>query len=477
MASTASGPPPDAQPAPAPTPEQAARTMGSRRYVVLLIIVAIVGVIVSFATWGFLELIHQITQELYTHLPNAVGYTHGPPVWWPLPILAIAGLIVAFAIVRLPGKGGHIPAMGLSVGKATTPVELPGVVLAGLAGIGAGIVLGPEAPLMAIGPGLAVMAIMLVRRDSPPSVVQIVAASGAFAAISFLFVNPLVAAILIIEATGIGGAMLPVVIIPGLLASGIGSLLAIGIGSWTGLNRSAIALGPLQGLPAFSHLTVGQFGWTIGLAVVIGAVVHVVIQGGLLTHKVASRRALLVLPIIGLIVAGLAIAFSQATDKGANEVLFSGESALPGLVSQAATWSVSALGLLIVFKGIAYGISLGSFRGGPTFPAVFLGAAGGLLASHLPGFPLTPAVAVGMGAATAAVLKLPISAIALATLLTIKGGTADEPLIIVGVVVAYLVRVALSNRPSTVSASAESESAAPSGSASAEPAVPARAAS
>jgi hypothetical protein len=211
------------------------------------------------------------------------------------------------------------------------------------------------------------------------------------------------------------------------------------------------------------------------MAIVIGAVVHVIMRAGLLTHKVATGRALLLLPIIGLIVAGLAIAFSQATDKSASEVLFSGESGLPGLVQQAGTWSVSALGLLIVFKGIAYGISLGSFRGGPTFPAVFLGAAGGLLASHLPGFPLTPAVAVGMGAATAAVLKLPISAIALATLLTVKGGTADEPLIIVAVVVAYLVRVILSNRSST--GSAESVGAAESESGGTEPAVTAPAAS
>ena len=395
-------------------------------------------------------------------------------MWWPLPILAIAGVIVAVAIVRLPGGGGHIPAMGLSTSKPTTPVQLPGVVLAGLAGLGAGIVLGPEAPLMAIGPALAVIMVVLVRRDSPPQVLQIVGAAGAFAALSFLFVNPLVAAVLMIEVTGIGGALLPVVIVPGLLAAGIGSLLAIGIGSWTGLNRSAIALEPIN-LPTFSHLTIGQFGWTIALAIVIAAVVHVIMRGGLLTHKVATRRALMVLPIIGLIVAGLAIAFSQATDKSANEVLFSGESGLSGLVSQAGTWSLSALGLLIVFKGVAYGMSLGSFRGGPTFPAVFLGAAGGLLASHLPGFPLTPAVAVAMGAATAAVLKLPISAVVLATLITIKGGTADEPLIIVGVVVAYLVTLVLSKRPSTDSA--ESATAASSGSGPAEPAVSARAAS
>lgn len=428
------------------TADQAARTMGSRRFVVLLVISAVVGVIVSFATWGFLELIYQVTQEIYTHLPHALGYSQGPPVWWPLPVLGIAGVIVAVAIRYLPGNGGHIPANGLSGGKPPTAVQLPGVLLAGIVGVAFGIVLGPEAPLMALGPALAVLTVTLLRRDTPPQALQIVAAAGAFAAISFLFVNPLVAAILMIEVTGIGGAMLPMVIIPGLLAAGIGSLLAIGLGSWTGLNRSAIALGPLTHLPHFGAPTVAEFGWAIGLAIVIGICVHFVIRGGLLTLKVAAPRLLLVLPIIGLIVAGLAIAFSQAEGHSANFVLFSGESGLPGLVAQAGTWSAAALALLIVFKGIAYCLSLGSFRGGPTFPAIFLGAAGGMLASHLPGFPVTAAVAVGMGAATAAVLKLPISAIALATLLTVQAGTGDEPLIIVGVVVAYLVTLLLSRR-------------------------------
>jgi H+/Cl- antiporter ClcA len=446
------------------TPEQAAATMTSRRYIALLVMVAVIGVIVSFATWGFLELIHQVTQELYTHLPHALGYDKGPPVWWPLPVLAIAGVIVALAITRLPGNGGHLPALGFGGGKPVTPPELPGVLLAGLAGIGFGIVLGPEAPLMALGPALAVLAIMLVRRDTPPQALQIVGAAGAFAAISFLFVSPLVAAVLMIEVTGIGGPRMRLVVVPGLLAAGIGSLLAIGLGSWTGLNRSAIALGPLSHLPSFTRPTVAEFGWTIALAVIVAVVAHLIIRGGLTTHRlltlgmtrrvptgagVTPRRftapLLLLLPAIGLIVAGLAITFSQATGKSVNEALFSGESGLPGLVAQAGTWSVSALVLLLVFKGLAYSLSLGSFRGGPTFPGIFLGAAGGILASHLPGFPLTPAVAVGMGAAVAAILRLPLSAIVLATLLTVQAGTGDEPLIIVGVVVAYLITLLLSS--------------------------------
>jgi chloride channel protein, CIC family len=433
----------DAAPPAELTPEQADATMASKRFVALLVLVSVVGVVVSFAAWAFLELIYQLTRELYTHLPNALGYTHGPPVWWPLPILAIAGLVVALAITRLPGNGGHIPARGLAAGKPTTPVELPGILLAAIVGLGCGVVLGPEAPLIALGTGVAMLMISLSRRDTPPQVLTLVAAAAAFAAISFLFVSPLVAAVLMIEVTAIGGPRLRLVVVPGLLAAGIGSLLAIGLGSWTGLNRNGIALGPVS-LPAFGHPTIGQFGWTIALAIVVALGAAVIMHGGLLTYRFAAPRALIVLPIVGLIIAGLAIAFSQATDKSVNDVLFSGESGLPGLVSQAGTWSISALILLILFKGLAYLLSLGSFRGGPTFPGIFLGAAAGILASHLPGFPLTPAVAVGMGAAVASVLRLPLTAVVLATLLTVNSGTGDEPLIIVGVVVAYLVTLLIS---------------------------------
>jgi H+/Cl- antiporter ClcA len=95
---------------------------------------------------------------------------------------------------------------------------------------------------------------------------------------------------------------------------------------------------------------------------------------------------------------------------------------------------------------LAYGLSLGSFRGGPVFPALFLGAAAGMMAAHLPGFDLTPAIAVGMGAAVVAVLRLPLSAAVLGVLLTSKAGPGAGPVIIVGVVIAYLTTLVLSAR-------------------------------
>ena len=50
-----------------------------------------------------------------------------------------------------------------------------------------------------------------------------------------------------------------------------------------------------------------------------------------------------------------------------------------------------------------------------------------------------------MGAGIAAVLRLPLAAVlVLATLLTANSGTGDEPLIIVGVIVAYLITLKIS---------------------------------
>jgi H+/Cl- antiporter ClcA len=444
-----------------PSAEQVSSTIASKAFVALLAIAAVVGVVVSLAAWSFLELVHQIQQGVFVHLPSDLGYHDGPPLWWSLPVLAVAGVVVALAIARLPGRGGHVPAEGLAVGGGPAqPIELPGIMLAGFATIGLGVVLGPEAPLIALGSGLAVAAIRLARREVTPQVLMLVAAAGSFAALSFIFTSPLIAAVILIEAIGLGGPKLTLVLLPGLLAAGIGTLVSIGMGSWTGLSSSSYALGSLS-LPSFARPDIAEFGWTIALAIAIAAVTVMVIRGGRVTERVVARALLLLLPVVGLIVGGLAIAFSEASGKGVNEVLFSGQSALPGLVADAGTWSVSALALLIAFKGVAYALSLGSFRGGPTFPALFLGAAAGIMAGHLPGFSITPGVAVGMGAAFVTVLRLPLSAVVVATLLTSKAGPGAEPLIIVGVVVAYVVATLLSDRRTAVAGGSAATSDAP----------------
>ena len=48
-------------------------------------------------------------------LAEALGWK-GPPWWWPLPLLLVAGTTVGLVITRLPGTGGHVPASGLHPG-------------------------------------------------------------------------------------------------------------------------------------------------------------------------------------------------------------------------------------------------------------------------------------------------------------------------------------------------------------------------
>ena len=265
----------------------------------------------------------------------------------------------------------------------------------------------------------------------------VLAASAAFAAIATIFGSPVIGAIILIEAAGLGGPMLPLVLLPGLMSAGIGSVVFIGMGHWTGLSSSAYALSPFS-LPAFSTLTVAEFGWAIALAFTVALVTVVIIKGARASAHTVAKQPWLLLPAAALTVGGLAIAFAQITHQPADTVLFSGQDAFASLIKQGPTLALSTLAFLLLFKGLAWTISLGSFRGGPTFPALFLGAAGGLLAAHLPGFSETPAVAVLMAAGAASILRLPLSATVITLLLTSKAGIATAPLIIVAVVVAYL---------------------------------------
>jgi H+/Cl- antiporter ClcA len=406
------------------------------------VLAALVGLVVSTAAWCFLEAVHRIQIWVYEDLPHHAGY-HTAPEWWPLPWVALAGLLTAFAIGYLPGHGGHVPSDGLKTGgPQTQPIELPGVLLAALATLGLGLVLGPEGPLIALGLGLGILSIRLIRKDAPQQAVGLMAASGSFAAVSAIFGSPVIGAVLLIEATGLGGPTLPLVLLPGLLSAGIGSLVFIGLGSFSGFSTAAWALSPFP-LPSFGGPGWGNFGWTIALSVAVAVCVFGIMELARLLKRIVDARRFVLTIVAGLAVGGLAIAFAESTGESTNAVLFSGQEAFGSLFGSAATISLSTLALLLVFKGLAWSISLGNFRGGPTFPALFLGVVAGLLAGHLPGYAETQAVAALTGAACVSVLRLPLSSVMIATLLCSKAGLAVAPLIVVAVAVAYLTSEAL----------------------------------
>ena len=230
----------------------------SRGYIVLLVFAAILGVPIAAGAYGFLVLVADLQTWIFTDLPDGLGFD-GAPTWWPIVPLVVAGFLVGAIIKYLPGRGGHSPADGFKAGEgAPTPIELPGVFLAAVISLGLGAVIGPEAPLIALGGGLAALAVRLVKRDAPAQALLVIGGAGSFAAISALLGSPLLGAFLLMEAIAVGGAAATMVLLPGLLAAGIGALVFIGFGERAGVGDLSLAV---PDLPAFDHPNAAQFGW------------------------------------------------------------------------------------------------------------------------------------------------------------------------------------------------------------------------
>jgi H+/Cl- antiporter ClcA len=407
----------------------------NRSYLVLLGLAALVGVLVSAVAYFFLALVSRLQGWIFSDFPHSLGF-HGEPLWWPVPPLVLAGVLVSLTIRYLPGTGGHSPADGFKGGeRPPSPIELPGVLLAALASLSLGVVLGPEAPLIALGGGLGVCAVRLVKRDAPAATSTVLAAAGSFAAISALLGSPILGAFLLLEASGLGGAMLELVLVPGLLAAGVGSLIFIGVRAWTGLGTFSLAI---PHLPAVGRPDLDEFGWALAIGLMAAALGSGIRWLALVLRPAIERRMLLATPVLGLAVAGLAIAFAAGSGHSSGQVLFSGQTALGPLITHGAAYAAGALVLLTACKALAYGASLSGFRGGPVFPSMFIGAAGGMALSHLAGLPLIAGVAMGIGAMCAAMLRLPFTSVLLATLLLAADGLTVMPLVIVAVVVAYV---------------------------------------
>ena len=410
------GSPPAAPPGPL-------ELLRSRSYLGLLVLGALLGVVVCAVAYFFLKGVAEAQQYVFTTLPGDLGFD-GAPVWWPLPVLALGGLLVGLTIRYLPGTGGHQPAEGFKASGAVPPVELPGIIIAAFVTLACGAVLGPEAPLIAIGSGMGILAVHLVQRDAPQTASVVIGAAGSFAAISTLLGSPITGAFLLMEVSGIGGALLGVVLVPGLLAAGVGALIFVGLNSWTGFGTFSLSV---PDIPTFTTPTVAEFLWAVGIGLAAAVLGSGIRRLGLLLQPVVERRTVLLTSVAGVAVAGLAIVFAEWSDQSSSQVLFSGQSALPGLIEQAGTWTVGALVLLVVCKSLAYGVSLSAFRGGPTFPGMFIGAVGGIALSHLPGLPMIAGVGMGIGAMTVAMLGFPLTSVLIVAVLLQADAIALRP--------------------------------------------------
>ena len=435
------------------TSEEIAVVLHSRGYLRVLFVASVLGIPISALAFGFLAAVHKLEHLVWHSLPESLGYDVPPP-WWPVAAIGLAGLLVGLTVTHLPGHGGHVPAEGLGAG-ATQPSAIPGVVLAASASLVLGAVVGPEAPLIAVGSGLALLAVRWTRAHGDVTSTTIIAAAGSAAAISAIFGNPLIAAVMMLEVIGLARRQTMLVVLPCLLASGVGALIFTGLGNWTGLAIGALSI---PDLPP-TQLGAPDLVWTVPVAAVVAVGTWGIFTIARKTARLARSRTVVVTIVAGLLAGASAAVYALLTDHSPTDVALSGQATLATLGARPESWTGGALVLLLLCKGLAYAFCLGVFRGGAVFPAIFLGAAcGALAATVLPGLGGVAALAIGMGAG-AAVTGLPVTATVLVVLLL--GDPAQElmPVVILATVTALVIEELLLT--STGSTGTASEAAAP----------------
>jgi H+/Cl- antiporter ClcA len=410
----------------------------ARRYLRLVLLGAAVGIPAALAAALFLAVVHYIQDWLWTDLPDALGEATAP--WYLVLGLPVAGAaIVLAARTFFPGDGGHPPLEGLSL-EPTPLAHGLGVMLAALGTLGFGAVLGPEAPVVALGTLVALALVSSARLAERES--RVIATAGAFAAISALFGGPIVGGVMMVEAgVGLGAALIPA-LLPGFVAAAVGYVVFVGFGDWGGLDAPGLAV-PDLALYEGTHLLDLLLAIAVGIATAL-----VVVAVGRLATRAAADGASRLGPAGFLILGGLAVGLVALLADGlgaeSQDVLFSGQSSIPALVGETSTTVVL---VLLVAKAVAYSVSLAcGFRGGAIFPAVFLGI--GLATLPVVWFDVSPtfAVAVGAAAGMAAQSRLLLTSILFGSLLVGTQGLDAVPAAVLAAATAWIAATGLDRR-------------------------------
>jgi len=393
-----------------------------------------VGLIAAAGGSVLLEVIHLGERLFYEQLPQSFGLDE-VPVWWVL-LMLLAGASVIVLAQYLPGSSGKGPLTGFHFD--TQPKNAVSILVAAAGTLMFGFVLGPEAPLIILGTTIGAL---VLRRSQGPTL-QAAMLLGGVASIGAVFGNPFVTAFMILEFIALG-VMPRVLMLPMFVALGAGYLTQVGIGSWNGFGVHPLTV---PDLPSYESISLQD----ILVAVVASSVAAIVaIASRALAEridKVNSQHLRLMPFAAAIVITGLVAVAVYAFDLTPQMVLFSGQGqAMSTLIDEAAIGVVVAI---VAIKALGYAVSLGSgMRGGPIFPATFLGVGIGVLfALIFSGTAVAPLAAAGIAATATAMIRLPFTSAMLALLLIGGAGMEVAPFAIIGAVVGFIVRQWLDSR-------------------------------
>jgi len=409
----------------APTQKDMARLLG---------IAVIVGIVGAIGATAFLYVVHELQHAVFTSVPKALGIDGAP--WWWTGILLLIGATIVLIAQRLPGHTGPSPLTGFHFDNPLQVV--PGILLAAAGSLIFGIALGPEAPLIVLGSALGVL---LLRRTRNDRAIKAGGFLGGTAAIGAIFGNPFITMFMILEFAAFGVAPSSL-ILPVLVALGASYLVQIGLWNIPGVGVHSLSL---PNLPAYDHIHVGDLLVAALVAIVAGIVTVSARELALRFERVAKSKpaiALYATAIITTIGVLIAVEGFGATN---DEILFSGQTGMPQLIAET---SLGLVVVVLIIKLIAYATALGGgFRGGPIFPATFLGVGVAVAGSLIfPEVGVSALAATGIAAGSAAMIKLPATSALLGMLLISGAGAAIAPFAILGAVVGLIVRLIAERR-------------------------------
>ncbi len=349
-----------------------------RRGMLTALLIAVISLPVAFV---ILTMVQEGIHLLWVELANSMSR----PALWAMVMVVPTLAGVGVALLRKHGEDGHNPLGGLASNPLTFRQYLS-VIAAILVTLLGGLVLGPEVALVSTG---AMVGTVLGRRRGDLDEKRAVLIGVIFAVLA-LFVGP-------------------------------------------------VLTGNFDVAPNYTFAWVDLFG---GLAVA-AATAGVLTAGRLLSIGIVRLRGGDVPAVWPMAAAGAAIGlivvgYSASTGNPVSLVLTSGEEQVRPML---ALGTASAIALTVAVKWLAYAISMGSgFRGGPYFPALFVGGGIGGIAMALAPSLSQAAPACGLIAALVYLAhpKLPAAAIAGAVLGGLIGGWQLIPAAVVAAVVAAL---------------------------------------
>ena len=344
----------------------------------------------------------------------------------------------------LPGDGGHEPLGGIAV--APTPIShAPGVILAAIGSLAFGAVLGPEAPLFALGSIVGLVACAL-RKDGGHGRKGALDRRDVLCDLGAVRRACLLPPCFLLEA-GVGmGAMAHPDLHPG-PRRGLDRV--PDLPRDRRLGRAEATTLSVPGLPVYDGVHLRD------LVVAVGGSVCCLpcspkSSGG-------WRRESQALGGRGSEWRGHCCWgrwpsawwrwFADGLGASSQDVLFSGQASIPSLVGED---SARIVIVLLAAKALAYAVCLGcGFRGGPVFPAIFLGVAVAMVAAIA--FDMSPTLALAVGTTRAkppmtAMTRLILASLIIAALLVGTAGVEAVPVAALAAVAAWMTMAAIDTR-------------------------------